>query len=143
MHEAALRLDAALDLLPAAEPSAGLEDRIVAAALADRPLPARTTSSARTTRVTPITAARAARRSDRRWRGGLLAGALPLAAAAALALWLYAERAPEPGRSDDVAVQEIALADLGVYETPGDELLEVSVLDDVYGSDPWNGCSGW
>ena len=56
-------------------------------------------------------------------------------------MWLYAERAPEPGRGSEVVYQEIALADLGVYETPGDELLEVSVLDDVYDTDPWNGCA--
>src|SRR5262249_8792606 len=130
LHAEALRLDEALDLLPAHAPSTGLEDRIVAAALFDR--------GARTSAVVrPIASARRARG---RLRTALLA-ALPMAAAAALALWLghgSAGKTTLASRTATTPAQvagttgEIALADLGVYQVPGDALLAASVVDDAY-----------
>src|SRR5258705_10096092 len=60
LHEEALRLDEALDLLPAAAVSPGLEDRIVAAALLDGG------SRRQPAQVRPISAARRARRAGGR-----------------------------------------------------------------------------
>ena len=85
--------------IPARCPSPDLADRIVAAANS----PARRTSS-------------------KKWRW---AAVIPLAAAAALALWVQNTNIPAP----EPALQEIALADLGVYETPTDILLEVDGFD--------------
>jgi hypothetical protein len=142
----ALRLDAALDLLPAAAPSADLEERIVAAAR-------------HTPQAAPLPPGIASLDEARRRRdaGGaprrrlLLAAALPLAAAAAFALWI--------ARADHTRPQQVAaahgttasgavdtseaelLAALGSYRTPDDALLELSGLDDVYDADPWHGCS--
>ena len=136
LHEEAMRLDEALDLLPAAAPSPGLEDRIVAAALLDGG------AGRQPAQVRPITDARRARRAGGRLRTGLLAAALPMAAAAALALWLGNGRSVgTPAAPANVASTEIKLADLGSYEVPGDELLAVSVLDDAYDAEPLNGCS--
>jgi hypothetical protein len=144
----ALRLDAALDLLPAADPSPGLEDRIVAAAR-------RAPQDASVPGVTTLADARARRAAARAPRRGLLlAAALPLAAAAALALWIArtdrGTTAPQFARAGgDAATPHVAsmaseaelLAALGSYSMPGDALLELSGLDDVYDADPWHGCS--
>lgn len=139
LHEDALRLDAALDLLPAAAPSPGLEDRIVAAARGDGAVPRRPAHRR--------AGARRAGGAPRLVRIGVL-GAVPLAAAAALALWLglggragrdLARQPATAARSAPVA--DIALADLGSYSVPGDALLEVPVLEDVYDSEPLRGCS--
>lgn len=92
---AAARLDDALDALPpAATPSAALRARVAASAPS---------------------------RPRRRRVAALLA---PLAAAAALALWLT--RAPEPATTARVTVP---MATLGVYETPTDSLLTLDGLD--------------
>jgi len=143
LGEDAARLDAALDALPAAPPSASLEDRIVAAALAG--------PAAR--EVASLASARA-RREQRTRRGtGWLAAALPLAAAAALAAWLAVgtDRTPVvpvaevavtmPATEVEALLDESVLASLGDYETPGDELLASSKLDDVYQAAPWDGCT--
>jgi len=142
LHEQALRLDAVLDALPAAAPSPELEERIVAAARAtaqDAPAPA--ASNARVHALDDTRRAQA-RRGARR-RGPLLAAALPFAAAAALALWLSTERAAEVRQPATRAtpVVEIEIARLGVYETPGDALLDVAVVDDVYETGPWDDCA--
>lgn len=145
LREDAARLDAALDALPAVLPSPDLEARILAAASA--------AAGPRT--VSSIAVARARRDAGARRGAGWLTVALPLAAAAALAVWLTAGRDTEPAvriagapaaapagaPTGDAALAEIALAELGVYETPGDELLEISGLDDVYEAAPWDGCA--
>jgi len=143
LHADALRLDAALDLLPASAPSPGLEERIVAAAMLD--------GGARGQAVVrPRAGARGARRARGRLRTTLLAAA-PMAAAAALALWLGHGRtnkatvatvtAPAPAEVAGSAGTEIALADLGVYQVPDDELLAAPVLDDAYDAGPLNDCA--
>jgi hypothetical protein len=153
LRDQAARLDALLDRLPAALPSPGLEDRIVAAARREGPPapPAR--------RIRSVDDARARRAGGGRRRGWLVA-AMPLAAAAALGLWLRAERPTDPATgagavvvatsADDAtgatgagraAIDEIALADLGSYATPGDALLDVAAVDDVYDAGPWDGCN--
>ena len=63
-----------------------------------------------------------------------LTAAIPLAAAAGLALWLSrAPQVPAP-LSDDV------IAELGTYGTPGDALLSVPDVD-VLSDDPWTDCA--
>jgi len=140
----AARLDCVLDALPAAPPTPGLEDRILAAAVA---------SPAASPAVASLADVRARRAVHARRRTGWLAAALPLAAAAALAAWLV--RAPDdapdvqvvavavtlPATEVDALLDESALASLGDYETPGDQLLAASNLDDVYQSAPWDGCT--
>jgi len=137
-------LDAALDVLPAAEPRVALEERIVSAALAERRVAAAGDARAETQRaagdVRAIDTARAARTRAARRRLGLLAGAVPLAAAAALALWLRTEHTPPAQDVASAPVPEIALAALGVYETPGDALLDVPAVDGVYEAGTWAGC---
>lgn len=150
LRDDARQLDAVLDALPAAAPSVGLEERIVAAALA--------ASDTRTAHpVSSLDEARARRDTATRHRPRWLAAALPLAAAAAFAAWLATGRpAEQPAQvavvpvgvtpvdvmpEDETVVNEVALTALGVYETPGDELLEISGLDDVYAASPWDGCT--
>lgn len=140
----AARLDSVLDALPAAMPAPGLEDRILAAAR----------SATTTPRVASLEAARAQRDASTRRRGGWLAAALPLAAAAALAAWLVTGSGnppavqvaavpvadPDAPLTLDAELTELALAELGVYEMPGDELLG-GRLDDVYEAAPLDGCT--
>ena len=147
LRDEALRLDAALDLLPAAEPSNGLEARILAAAQQTPQDMARAAS------VASLDDARLRRGAARPRRGLLLAAALPLAAAAAFALWVArADRAtttqqvasaghtaPAPHARE--ASEDDLRAALASYKAPDDALGELAGLDDVYGSDPWNGCS--
>jgi hypothetical protein len=143
LHAEALRLDAALDLLPARPPSPGLEDRIVTAAMLDG-------DARHAAVVRPIAGARGARRAPGRLGTAILA-AVPMAAAAALALWLghgQADKttlttrpAPAPAQVAGANSATIALADLGVYQVPGDALLATSVLDDAYDAEPLNGCA--
>ena len=61
----------------------------------------------------------AARKRSLRWLA-----ALPVAAAAALALWVA--RVPEPAPRETL---QIAMADLGVYETPTDVFLSIDGVD--------------
>jgi len=104
LREAALRLDALLDAAPTGAASAALIERIVAAA------PAR----------------------GRRWR--YVAAAAPLAAAAAVALWLVrTPEVPAPART------QLVVADLEEYESPLDELLVAPGLD-LVGGEPALGC---
>lgn len=144
----ARRLDAALDLLPATEPSAGLEERILAAA---RRTPQ--DDAAHGADVTSLADARVRRDARRAPRRTLvLAAALPLAAAAALALWLArADRAPQQQVASVTsgtttatahASEEELLAALASYTSPDDAVIELSVVDDVYDAAPWRGgCS--
>jgi hypothetical protein len=143
LHDEARRLDAVLDVLPVATPSPELEERIVAAARAASSPPGAAVSSGRVHRIDE-----ARRRSDARpgRRLPLLAAAVPLAAAAALALWLAAGRTPQAPPVQHAAprqevVEEVRIADLGVYETPSDALLGLAVLDEVYETEPWSGCA--
>lgn len=146
-HDAALRLDSLLDASATTAPSPDLEERIVAAALAS----GTTDAGANRASVHAIDDARARRAAVRRRPPGRIMAVLPLAAAAALALWISAERARQPGTAsaplpDDVQVasievDDLQIASLGVYETPGDVLLAASVLDEVYDAGPWTGCS--
>jgi len=110
LRRAAARLDAALDLLPAPEASADLMARVMARA------------------------PNAQRRSAHPWRWSI-AAALPLAAAAAVVIWLWAERAvrrPAP--------TQIMISELGVYTMPSDVLLVPSWVD-VSRSAPSLGCA--
>ncbi len=145
LRDDARHLDAALDVLPAAEPSAGLEERIVAAAR-------RTPQDAgRTSNVAALDDARARRDTARPRRGLLLAAALPLAAAAAFALWVARAERTQPqqvasaGHTAASHAQEASEDDLRAalasYKAPDDGLGELAGLDDVYGADPWHGCS--
>jgi len=96
---AAARLDAALDLVSAPEPSAELFSRV----LADAPVN------------------RSQRRVVARWA---MAATVPLAIAAAVLIWLLPRRqatAPD--------LTQVAISDLGVYVTPTDVLLAPPGLD--------------
>lgn len=148
LHAEARRLDAALDLLPAAEPSVGLEERILAAA---RRTPQDAGRGADVASLAEARVRRDARPAPR--RGLVLAAALPLAAAAALALWVArADRTP-PQQVASVASgtttattahasEEELLAALASYTSPDDAVIELSVVDDVYDAAPWKGgCS--
>lgn len=150
LREDALRLDAALDLLPAAEPSAGLEERLLAAARRT-PQDAARASNVASRGVASLDEARVRRGTARPRRGLLLAAALPLAAAAALALWVArAERTPPQQvasashtaapRAREASEDDLRAA-LASYTAPDDALGELAGLDDVYGTDPWHGCS--
>jgi hypothetical protein len=116
LRERALRLDRVLTAADEVDVPPDLAARVLAAA----PLPA---------------AARAQRRRPSIERGGrrlrYLAAAVPMAAAAVVALWLA--RAPE----NEVTLSD-AIAALGEYETPGDELLTTGEVDLF--SDPWVDC---
>ncbi len=125
-------LDALLDLVPAAEASPGLVDRILTAlpqahAASDSP------THQHVARVSVATALRQPVRRSRPWR--YVGAALPVAAAAALVLWLLAEQAPAPPSTT------ITIAELGTYGAPSDVLLDApgsDTLNDV----PAFGCSG-
>ena len=147
LHAEALRLDAALDLLPVPEPSPGLEERILDAARHT------TQDTVRGVEVTSLAEARVRRDARRTLRHRLLvAAAVPLAAAAALVLWVArADRTP-PQRvaavaghattptTADASEAEL-MAALASYSSPDDTPIELSVVDDVYDAAPWNGCS--
>jgi hypothetical protein len=106
----AAALDRALDALPAEQPDPRLAARVLAAAPRGR----------RPTRA-------------RAWRRVLVA-AVPLAAAAALTLWVMTE--PQPGTQ----TLDIPLASLGTYESATDALLDTYGVD-VYATVPSIGCA--
>lgn len=149
----ARQLDAALDLLPAAEPSPGLEERIVAAA---RSVPQ---EAVRRAPVVSLADARERRDAPGALRRRLLlAAALPVAVAAALALYVARSERTQPAqvaRTGDPAVaarvggdaattpreasEAELLAALGSYRVPSDGLGELA--DGGYDADPWHSCS--
>lgn len=152
----ALRLDAALDLLPAAEPTPGLEERILAAARrepqeAERRADVGSLAEARVRRDAAVAPRRRL----------LLVAAVPLAAAAALAVWIARGERSQPqqiasagkqttdargGAGDAASAPREAseselLVALGSYRAPSDGLSELAGLDGVYDAEPWRGCS--
>jgi hypothetical protein len=108
---AARGLDALLALDPAATPSPALAERIVAAAARTRPP--------------------AVQRGPGRARRYL--AAIPIAAAAALALWMM--RTPDRPSPEPAQVA----TDAGSYGAPGDALLAISDLG-LPDADVWGGC---
>jgi hypothetical protein len=108
LWEDAAHLDGLLDAVPAAQPSPELVVRVLAAAPRRRP-----------TRV---------------WRG-VLAAAVPLAAAAAVVLWIRTERVP----ATPVAAS-IPAVTVGEYESPTDVLLGGYTMD-VSAAVPSVGCT--
>jgi len=115
----AARLDALLAVAAASQPSPALVARILAAA----PAPAGATRR-------PLAFLRRPQ-AARAWR--YAAAAVPVAAAAALTLWLV--QTPTP----NTQFSALALAQLGEYETPGDELLGIDDVD-LVNADPWSDC---
>ena len=112
LRDAAARLDAALDLLPAPQPSA----QLIAGVLAHAP------GARRRQRVRTL-----------RWR--IAAAVVPLAAAAALVIWLWSGRHTTSGTP-----VQFAISDLGVYTMPTDVLLVPPGLDVLRGR-PSVGCN--
>ncbi len=126
-HDAGAQLDALLDLGPPRVASPALLERIVAAAE-----PGNTDVSTQGTHIAPVAPARR-RRPARVWR--YAGAALPLAAAAALVVWLLVRPSHTPKLPDG------AIAALGVYDAPTDALLTapgIEALDSV----PSFGCTG-
>lgn len=115
----AARLDALLAVAEPAKPSPALVARILAAA----PSPAGA-------KRRPLSFLRIPKAAHA-WR--YVAAVAPLTAAAAVALWLV--RAPEPTPQ----LSALSLAELGTYETPGDELLGIADVD-LFNTDPWSDC---
>lgn len=115
------------DALALVAVSPDARDLVAAAARLDAVLdalpPAQAPSAALRAR---IVAAAPARSRPRR----VAAVLAPLAAAAVLAIWLV--RSPEPAA---VPAADVPMAQLGVYETPTDELLTLDELD-VVDDDP-------
>jgi len=105
--EEAADLDRLLDAVPAEAPSSSLAARVIAAAPRRRPA--------------------------RLWRRVLVA-AVPLAAAAAVMLWLAREH--QPARQ----MANVPSMEIGEYTSPTDVLLEPYGLD-VYATVPSIGCS--
>lgn len=137
-REASAQLDAILNLAPAHAASPALLKRILAAA--PQPASAETATAeplnaAASPSAVRITSSRTGRRVSRRLRAWRYVGAaLPLAAAAALVLWLLRAPAPTPERT------RVTMAELGTYDVPTDVLLAapgLEALDNV----PSFGCT--
>ncbi len=120
---------AASDLVAASASARSLSD---AAAAIDRALDAATAAPASPELAARVLAGVPPRRA-RPWRAGLMA-ALPLAAAAALAIWVRTRS--EPPR-ETATISTIAL---GEYESPTDVLLEPFGVAGLYTSIPSIGC---
>jgi hypothetical protein len=126
-QEEAARLDALLDLAPGAHPSAGLATRILAAA----PAAATQTESPRNGSASLLRSGRryqpsATRRSGKSKKPQRLRVWLPLAVAASLAVILWRVWSLPPSRSE---LPSDAIANLGVYTTPTDVLLQWPGVD--------------
>jgi hypothetical protein len=138
-REASAQLDAVLNLGPAHAASPALLERILAAA----PQPTSTETAAAeqlnvaakppALRLASPPVGRRASRHLRAWR--YVGAALPLAAAAALVLWLLREPAPTPERT------HVTMAELGSYDVPTDVLLTTPGLE-ALDSVPSFGCTG-
>ena len=125
-RDASAQLDALLDLALAKLASPALLERILVSA------PARGSSEITQVPRVASTRRRVARHA-RVWR--YVGAALPLAAAAALALWLLVKPSRTPERLN------VSVAALEVYDTPTDALLAapgIEALDSV----PSFGCTG-
>ncbi len=131
-RDASAQLDAFLDLAPADVASPALIERILAVTPGRGGAEIATTS----THMPRSAPARPSRRATWRSPAWRYAGAaLPLAAAAALVLWLLATPSRTPERTD------VMIAELGMYDAPTDALLAVpgvEALDSV----PSFGCTG-
>ncbi len=138
-HEASAQLDAILNLAPAHAVSPAFLERVLAAA--PQPASAETAgaehlNAAASPSALRLASPRVGRRASRRLRAWRYVGAaLPLAAAAALVLWLLRAPAPTPERT------RVTMAELGTYDVPTDVLLAapgLEALDNV----PSFGCTG-
>jgi hypothetical protein len=116
-RDASAQLDAVLDRAPAPAASPELIERILATA--NSHMPSRTRR-----RATP---------RSRVWR--YVGAALPLAAAAALIVWLLTEPSRTPERTN------VTIAELGTYAAPTDVLLDTPSVD-ALDSVPAFGCTG-
>jgi hypothetical protein len=138
-REASAQLDAILDLAPAHAASPALLDRILAAvpqSASAGTTTAQHLNAAASPSALRLASPRVGRRASRRLRAWRYVGAaLPLAAAAALVLWLLRAPAPTPERT------RVTVADLSSYDVPTDVLLAapgLETLDNV----PSFGCTG-
>jgi hypothetical protein len=137
--EASAQLDAILNLVPAHAASSALLERVLAAV----PQPAsaetataehvNTAASPQALRLAPPPVGRRASRRLRAWR--YVGAALPLAAAAALVLWLLRAPVPTSERA------RVTMAELGTYDVPTDVLLTTPSLE-ALDSVPSFGCTG-
>jgi hypothetical protein len=134
-REASAQLDTVLNRAPVHAASPALVERILDAA------PPETTTVERLNAAAGPPALRLAsppvgRRARRRLRVWRYAGAaLPLAAAAALVLWLLREPTPTAQRT------RVTMAELGTYDVPTDVLLTMPSLE-ALDSVPSFGCTG-
>ena len=134
-REASAQLDTILNLAPAHAASPALVERILAAAPPEtatvEQVNAAASPSARRLASPPV-----GRRASRRFRAWRYVGAaLPLAAAAALVLWLLRAPAPTPERT------RVTIAELGTCDVPTDVLLTTPGLE-ALDSVPSFGCTG-
>jgi len=121
-RNASASVDALLDHAPGFEVSTTLIDRILAAAPTPVPSANRTPPPCRHT-------------TRRVWAWRTLAAALPLAAAAAVVLWVWTKPSQTPERAN------VTLAEMETFDVPTDALLDlpsIQVLDSV----PTFGCVG-
>lgn len=134
-HEAARRLDAALDTAPLLTPSSELEARVLAAA----PIAAATRGgNRRTTRSRETSSQRVPRTpGTRAWRR--VAAAAVLTAAAAVAVWIQAPVTIWTPGAPPPQAGELTIAELGSYEMPTDALLGAPDVD-LASSLPALGC---
>jgi len=138
-HQVSAQLDAILNLAPSHAASPALLERIFAAL--PQPAKAETATAEEFNAAANSSALRLAsppvgRRARRRlcaWR--YVGAALPLAAAAALVLWLLRAPAPTSERA------RVTMAQLGTYDVPTDVLLTTPGLE-ALDSVPSFGCTG-
>jgi hypothetical protein len=135
-REASAQLDTILNLAPAHAASPALCERILAAAPQGGSATIAAVGQAASSRVPGAAIFRTGRSASRRARTWRYVGAaLPLAAAAALVLWLLRAPAPTPERT------RVTMAELGIYDVPTDVLLTTPGLE-ALDSVPSFGCTG-
>jgi hypothetical protein len=138
-HEASAQLDAVLKLAPSHAPSPALLERILAAASqptsveSARAEQLNLAANPPALRLASPPVGRRASRHLRAWR--YVGAALPLAAAAALVLWLLREPTPTAQHT------RVTMAELGTYDVPTDVLLTMPSLE-ALDSVPSFGCTG-
>lgn len=133
-RDASAALDAVLNRASTPEPSSALMEHILAAAplrvSAEPPMRKRLSQApAYLPRRTP----RTPRQRARTWR--YIGTALPLAAAAALVLWVVYRPTPIPDGTG------VTIAEIGVYDAPTDALLTAPGMD-ALDTVPSFGCTG-